>query len=249
LENQIRESLFILLRQALKARKMTYAELGTYLGLSELSVKRLFRDKDCKLSRILEVCECLEIQLEDLLAMQKRRSRTSEFLPLEMESALAENTDLFVLFILLVSEIGLDEIQTITGYQDARFYLLMRELEKIGLITLHHENRFRFLVPLPIRWRLNGPLADALKRVNANYISHCFDNDGKPNYQFITMSRMVSQTSLDELQGEAETLAQRFDYLATQDQLFFSRDELKLCKMVIGQGPFPVQDIVLDKSK
>ena len=244
LNNHMRESIFVLMKQAMKAKKMTYAELGKHLGVGELAVKRLFRDKDCKLSRIFEVCEFLGVELEDLLAMQKRQSQKPEFLPESIEQALANDLTLFTVFILLVSEVNLSEVQRVTGHDEPTLYLIMRRLEKLGLIHLLPNNQFRFNVPLPIRWRFQGALSKVLKPLNLNFLAYCFDRDEKTHHQFITMSRFLSQASLEELQREADSLRQRFEYLASQDRLFFSTEQLKLVKMVIAQGPFPILDIV-----
>lgn len=244
LEVQQREGLFSLLRQALKARGMTYAQVAEGLGVSELSVKRLFRDKDCKMSRLLEICELLQIRLDDLLAMQARARHQPEYLSEALESALAADLNLFKLFILLVSQVNLEDIRSLLQMDESQFYLLMRQLEKLGLIELINEKHFRFKVPLPIRWRLQGPLASALKKVNLAFVSHCFDAENEANYQFITMSRLVTQASAEELQQQFQTIRERFDYLATQDQMFYASDQLTLYKLVLGSGPFPIQEIV-----
>jgi len=236
--------MFELLKQALKVKGKTYAQLADFLGISELSVKRMFRDKDCKISRVFEVCDFLSISLEDLLATQKRKSHTPEFLPEAMEQALASNTNLFTVFVLLISEIGTDDIKSVTGQTHAQLYMHMRELEKIGLISIGANEKIKFTVPTPVRWRFDGVLANELKQLNMRFIAHYFEKLGTPDYQLVSKSRLLSQESLEELQRDGDDLAKKFEHLASQDRLFYANDELKLVKQVIAQGPFPILNLV-----
>jgi len=239
----VRHSLFDFIKRAMKAKGYTYAWLAERLGVSEISVKRLFKEKDCKTSRLLDICEILGLDLDDLLAMQKRAQSSPQYLPLALEEALGEDRDLFVLFILLISHLSLSDIRAHSQMDEATFYLKIRHLEKLGLIELIDHERFRFCIPLPIRWRLDGALASAIKQANLNYLSHCFDREAEQEYQFFTLSRLMKESSMQEIKEELDRVRQRFDYLASQDQLFYKVEDLNLYKIVSASGTFPVTDI------
>ena len=244
-DQQERERLFTLLRQALKAKKLTYADLATWLGISELSVKRLFRDKDCKMSRILEICALLNMTLADLFEMNARTIRQPQYLSEAIEAALAADPDLFTLFIFLVSQLELPLIQRLSDLDQPQFYLALRKLEQLGLIELVQPSlHFRFLVPLPIRWRLQGPLGKILRKVNQNYLGYCFDRADHPDHLFNSTSRLMSADSAQKIQAQLLAIRREFDSLSTQDQMFFQEQELGLCKIVMAMGPFPVQDML-----
>jgi DNA-binding Xre family transcriptional regulator len=53
----MRGDTFKILQGVLKARGMTYADLASRMEISEPTVKRIFAGHDCKLSRLLEICE------------------------------------------------------------------------------------------------------------------------------------------------------------------------------------------------
>ena len=56
------------LRLHLKARNITYKELASALGLSEISVKRLFTSGDCGLRRLAAAgCKAAELACEKRL--------------------------------------------------------------------------------------------------------------------------------------------------------------------------------------
>nr|WP_159105230.1 TRAP transporter substrate-binding protein DctP [Herbaspirillum sp. B39] len=63
------ESLVNALKNLLKARGITYAQLAKGLGLSEASVKRIFAERSFTLERLDQVCTLLGIQISDLARM------------------------------------------------------------------------------------------------------------------------------------------------------------------------------------
>ncbi|MEN0066801.1 MAG: helix-turn-helix transcriptional regulator [Myxococcota bacterium] len=52
----------------MRARKITYQALGTDIGLSESGVKKVLNAEDGSVSRLLRICESLELSFEDLVA-------------------------------------------------------------------------------------------------------------------------------------------------------------------------------------
>lgn len=245
-DDQQRENLFTLLRQALKTKGYTYARLAAEMDMSELSIKRLFKEKDCKMSRLFEICTIIGLSIDELIQMQQRFRQIPEFLPESVETALAEDKHLFLILILLVSQLDIASVQTLMAIDKARLYLHLRTLEKLGLIELKAGDRFRFCVPLPIRWRMGGALSELIKGVNRRYIAHCIDNEKDPEYAFTTASRLISKSSALQIQNNLRRIREEFDYLSSQDQLFFKAEELQFYKLVFGMGPFSVDVILAD---
>ena len=239
-----RENLFLLLRQAIKARGYTYARLAEQLQVSELSIKRLFKDKDCKMSRLLDICSVIGLSIDELVSMQQRFKRVPEYLSEDVEQALADDHSLFLLFILLISHLDLDKIQGLFGIEQPQLYLYLRSLEKLGLIELLPNNRYRFLVALPIRWRTGGALFGVIEKLNHRYISHCLKNEANPEYAFTTTSRLMTKNSAQQIQASLKKVREEFDYLTSQDQMFYRPEELSLYKLVFGMGVFPMETIL-----
>ena len=96
------EPAFDRLKQALKTRGLSYRQLAERLGVSEPTVKRLFIDQDCKLSRLAEICAVLDIALSDILDDANPSAPVPTPLPVQAERLLAQNETLFYLLILLV---------------------------------------------------------------------------------------------------------------------------------------------------
>jgi DNA-binding Xre family transcriptional regulator len=242
-----RENLFTLLRKAIKAKGYTYGRLADEMQVSELSIKRLFKEKDCKMSRLLEICSIVGLSMADLVSMQQRVKQVPEYLPEHTERELASDQYLFLLFILLVSHVDLNKIQAVYGIDQPQLYLRLRRLEKLGLIELLPEERYRFLVSLPIQWRMDGALQGVIEHINHRYISHCLKNASSPEYTFTTTSRLMTKHSAQKIQSSLEKIREEFDYLTTQDQMFYKPEELGLYKLVFAMGEFPV-DVILTEN-
>lgn len=242
-DTQHREQLFYVLKQALKSRGYTYAKLAQALEVSELTIKRLFRDKDCKMSRLIEVCSVIGLGFSDLVAMQERMHSPAQYLPIKIEEKIAQNPDLFSVFVLLISHISPQTIASQYQLSESELYQYLRELEKLELLEIEKDNRIRFTVPLPIRLRFDGPLGFPIKRANKEFISHCIENESKTGYSFYTCSRLMRESSFELIQEQFVQLQRDYEYLAAQDQMFYSNDELSLYKMSAAFGLFPVMQL------
>ena len=110
MHGSLRADAFALLRQAMKARGVTFAALARQLDLSEPTVKRVFAERDCKLSRLNAICEVLDVDAADLFDRAERTEATPEALDAATEAALAGDSDLFAVFILMRDDMAPDAI-------------------------------------------------------------------------------------------------------------------------------------------
>lgn len=242
-DDQQRENLFSVLKQVLKNRGFNYADIALALNTSEITIKRLFKEKDCKMSRLIEICDIIGISLSDLLSLQERMSQSAQYLPRETERELAKQPKLFIFLLLLVSWVDLKRIAQECQLTENEIYLLLRQLEKLGIIELQPNNKIKYIESLPIRWRLNGPLSEHIKQANMKYISHCIDKEAQPNYEFSAASRLMTESSAAKIQESLRQVKRDFEYLATQDQMFYPAKDLQLSKLVVAMGPFPILKI------
>lgn len=242
-EDQTRENLFSVLKQVVKTRGYQYADLATALNTSEVTIKRLFKDKDCKMSRLLEICDAVGISLADLVNLQQRMGQSPQYLPLAIEQQIAAHPKLFIFLLLLVSWVDLERIARECALDEAQIYQLLRQLEELEIIELGLDNKIKYLVSLPIRWRLNGPLSEQIKHANMQYISHVIDAEAQPDYDFAAAGRLMSERSAAQIQESLRQLKRDFDYLATQDQMYYPAKDLQLTKLVTAVGPFPILEL------
>ncbi len=237
-EQRQRTGLFASLKQVLKAQGIRYKDLAEKLNTSEPTIKRLFAEQDCKLSRLMEVCEVIGISFTELVDLAAKQPINPSALSLATEQALAAKPGLMSFFMLLVSEFDLDSILEHNQLTVQDGYLYLRELEKLDLIRLRQDDSYYFRVDRPIAWRLDGPLHPILVKVNQGFIKESISQSNNEHYPFYSASRLLSPNSIKQLSREVDSLYQTFQKQAALDQMFYPREELLPYKMVSTLGPF-----------
>jgi DNA-binding Xre family transcriptional regulator len=230
--------IFQTLKEVMKANGVTYKALAAQMGVSEPTIKRIFQDQDCKLSRLLEICKALSIDIETLLEMSERQLPPIKPLSPSAEQALADNRTLLYLFMLLVSDVPLNEIQRTSGFSDAEVYQYLRQLEEIGLLRVGVENRLTFLIEKPIKWRLDGPLHPILVGVNQAFVAKAVESHNRYQTPFYSASRLVSDQSREELARALQEFYELFHKLASLDKVMLPKEELKPFKFIGALAPF-----------
>jgi transcriptional regulator with XRE-family HTH domain len=237
-EQRQRSGLFASLKQVLKAQGIRYKDLAEKMNTSEPTIKRLFSEQDCKLSRLMEVCEVLGISFTELVDLATNQPISPSALSLETEQVLASRPGLMSFFMLLISEFDFESIIEHNQISKHDGYLYLRELEKLELIRLRQDDSYYFLVNRPILWRLDGPLHSTLVKVNQDFITESISQNKSDKYPFYSASRLLSPSSIKQLNQDVDNLYQSFQKQAALDQMFYPREELSPYKMVSTLGPF-----------
>lgn len=237
-EQKQRSGLFASLKQVLKAQGLRYKDLAEKMNTSEPTIKRLFAEQDCKLSRLMEMCEAIGISFTELVELAANQTVYPTELSFETEQALASKPGLMSFFMLLVSEFDIDFIVERNQLSKQDGYLYLRELEKLELIRLRQDDSYYFLVNRPILWRLDGPLHSTLVSVNQGFIKESISRNNKEKYPFYSASRLLSPNSIKQLSQDIDNLYQSFQKQAALDQMFYPREELLPFKTVLTLGSF-----------
>jgi len=237
-EQRQRAGLFSTLKQVLKSQGLRYRDLAELMNTSEPTIKRLFKEQDCKLSRLMDICKAIGVNFTDLVELSSNTPTEPTVLSIEIESALVDNPGLMSFFMLLVSDFDLKTIASQNNLQQTDIYLYLRELEKLSLIRLGQGNHFYFVVNRPIKWRSDGPMHHTLVRVNQRFIAEAIGSHTGSNYPFYSASRLLSDASSKQFYQEVDNLYFRFQQQATLDQMFYPAEELQPFKMVATTTPF-----------
>lgn len=237
-EQKQRSGLFASLKQVLKAQGLRYKDLAEKMNTSEPTIKRLFAEQDCKLSRLMEMCEAIGVSFTELVELAANQTVYPTELSFETEQALASKPGLMSFFMLLVSEFDIDFIVERNQLSKQDGYLYLRELEKLELIRLRQDDSYYFLVNRPILWRLDGPLHSTLVSVNQGFIKESISRNNKEKYPFYSASRLLSPNSIKQLSQDIDNLYQSFQKQAALDQMFYPREELLPFKTVLTLGSF-----------
>ncbi len=223
------------LKRYLKAQGVTYAALGTKLGLSESSVKRAFARESFSLQRLEQICQLLGLEISDLVElMNERREFLTELTP-EQEQALLADPKLLLMTYLLINGWPLEEIV-------AKFSIDMPEAERL-LIRLHRAriidllpfNRIKLLTARNFSWRKDGPVQQFFEReVQHEFLDAPFTGPGE---QFRFVAGLLSRTSLTQMQQSIDRLAREFDEAARRDSSL-PLEERHSCSAVFAIRPW-----------
>jgi transcriptional regulator with XRE-family HTH domain len=240
----LRGDTFKILQVALKARGLTYADLAGRMGVSEPTIKRIFAGQDCKLSRLLEICEILDVPLADILHRAERNSEQVSLLPVATEARLAANPSLFYLFILLREPIPQQVIAERFDLSDQDMFRLGQGLEALGLAEVHPGNRIKITRQEPFKFRTDGPLIPLLKEINLRFLDQVISNPGSNQSEFFTLSRRMLPDTGAYITREIESLKETIAELARQDQLVSREEDLMTFKLTGAWAPVSFPDIL-----
>lgn len=229
--------IFETLKTVLRARKLTYGDLAQRLGLSEPTIKRIFSERDCKLSRVSEICAALDLSLDDVVAQARRIEVVPKELGDRIEAQLADDRAAFHLFLLLRDGMSGEAIRAHYDLDENAFFKLARRLEEIGLVEVLPYGRVRLLEERPIRFRRAGPLHQTLRALNMDFVEEVFQTADSEAAGFLTLSRRVSDTTARHIMGELKALARELSDLARKDQLTLPDEALKSFKFTTAWAP------------
>lgn len=226
------------LRQALKARGMTYRQLAAQLSVSEATIKRMFREQDCTLSRLSQICTVLGISLYDLMAVAKERDETATPLSAEQEAYLAQHPGQFAFLLCLLQRQTPEMIQRRHNLSDLSIFRYLRDLDRQGFLELGAHNRYRLKVGPLVRWSLTGPLQDKLKEINQVFVGHVMDHNEQPGYAFESSYRFMSNNTLESFCKDLRQLSRKYRRHAAQEDALLPGETLQGVKWTLCIAPF-----------
>ncbi|KMK64686.1 helix-turn-helix transcriptional regulator [Puniceibacterium sp. IMCC21224] len=237
--------LFELLKTVLKARRMTYADLAELLGLSEPTIKRIFAERDCKLSRMNEICAALGLTLDDLVAEANRVEVQPIRLTDRQEARLADDRPAFNLFLLLLDGMTIEAIQEQYRLEKQRVFKLGIKLEKIGLAEVMPGNRIRLTVQSPVEFRRDGPLHQALVKLNMAFLRSTYLARDTEHSAYLTQTRRMTQKTAKHILARLRDVQVELSNLARRDQLTQPENALQSFKIGIALSPIVFSELLL----
>lgn len=228
------------LKMALKSRGITYKDLAERIQVSEQTIKRLFKDKDCTLSRITQICEAIDLSVYDLFEFSKTQHEPLTELSDEQMHFLSEHSSHFNFLIFLLSGYQPDNIQANYQLSDVSVFRYMRDLDKHGLIELGANNQYRLLVEGRILMKISGPLGRFVREYNQTFMQHVFEKDGFDGAGFNSSFRHISADTLQALNDDLIALSKKYRKAAYQDAAIMPREKLIAVKWSTLVAPYDI---------
>lgn len=140
-----------LIKKELKARGIKYSELAKLMDTSEVTVKRMLNNANISLSRMMFLCELLNLDLTELLVPKGKTKPTQSFFTKGQDKAFFEEPKLWSYFVeLFYNNKSPQEIEKEHALTSLSTYQYLRKLENLQLIQLNPKNNIDILVKAPI---------------------------------------------------------------------------------------------------
>ena len=201
--NQVYEEL----KRQLRVAKMTYADLAVRLGASEASVKRWFSQQTMSLQRMEAICSEIDVSLSELVSRAASRERPILELTEEHEEELVTSIPLLLAAICVTNRLPFNEMLSRYRFDELVLIRLLARLDRMGIIELLPENRYRLRVSRDFRWRQGGPI----HRYFFDHVAREFlwaDKDENSYFRFVWGS--LSGLQMKEIQQRVDRLASEF---------------------------------------
>ena len=192
------------LKQELKSRGITYAQVAAAIGLSEASVKRLFSKRDLTLGRLDAICAVAEIELTDLTRGIDPEDRLLGELTDAQERTLVADPVLFLCATCALNLSSFDNILETYELDEAQLVKAFVKLDRIGFLRLLPNNRYRLLVARTFRWLPNGPIQRYFRQNADAYFDSAFDG---PDEFMVLLNARLSKAHAAALVDRLKRLA------------------------------------------
>lgn len=205
------------LKETLKSRDITYAEVAGHLGLSLSSVKRQFSTQRFSLHRLEQICDLAGIDLLELARLAEERRLRVAALTEEQERQLVSDPALLLTTVCVLNRWTFERIVERYGFTTVQLTNLLVRLDRIGLIELLPAKRIRLRVARNFAWLPGGPIHRYfVDRVQGEFLSGEFDPD-RDLHRFSW--GMLSDPSAAQLRAKIAEVMDAFDDLTRRDEV------------------------------
>lgn len=209
------EAIVDALKATLKAHKFKYRDVAPALGLSEASVKRLFRTRAFDLQQLDSICQLMEMEISDLVQTMTEQQVTIQELTREQEEEIASDPVMLMITVCVLNRWTFTEITEFYKISEAECIQKLARLDRLRIIELLPKNRIKLLVSPNFNWRKQGPIESFFhKTIKDELFSARFD---RPDNKLTVLNGMLSEHSNHEFQRKLDKLAREFDLLNNTD--------------------------------
>ena len=199
------------LKRELKQQGKTYRDVGTALGLSEPSVKRLFATEQFTLDRLVEICGLLGLTLAELAQEAGQVQQRLRTLSASQERELVSDARLLLVAVCALNHWTMAQMLQAYRLSEAECVQQLLRLDRLALITLLPGNRIRLNVARDFDWLLAGPIRSYFREQGMlEFIGSAFGEQGD-TLDFA--HGMLTESARAKLQLELRQLRARFAQL------------------------------------
>ncbi|MGE5336313.1 MAG: helix-turn-helix domain-containing protein [Gemmatimonadota bacterium] len=195
------------LKRELKARGLKYADIARRIGVSEATVKRMFSERNFTLERLDAILVAAGIEITDLTRGFDREQHLVSQLTEAQERELVDEPKLFTVAVCTLNLLTFDDILAEYALTAPELVGLLARLDRMGVIELLPNNRFKLRIARTFAWIPSGPIMAAFK----NNAHDFFDSDfRRDNECMMLLTARLSRASSAALVDRLKRVAREF---------------------------------------
>ncbi len=203
------------LKKALKGHGLTYADIAKKINMSEASIKRMFSEKNFSLKRLEELCQCMDLEISDLLSLMKEDEQNISQLSEAQEKEIINDLTLLLVTVCVLNRWSLNEIMSHYKISETEGIQYLAKLDRLKIIELLPKNKIKLLVASNFAWIENGPIQQFFQsKVEKDFFNTRFK---KTNERLFVINGMLAENSNAVFQKKMEKLVKEFNDLNDSD--------------------------------
>lgn len=237
------------LKTLLKKKKQTYADLALHLNCSEPTVKRILGNEELTLTRLLQICDFLNVSLGEIEGMIQKGGREEFHLSEKQQKFLVQNKNHFAYLMEIYQGLSAEQISEKYKLTTKSTQKYLINLEKHDLIKVNKNNVKPFNKSFPSL--KNGPLGIAfyksiIQNSSAFFIDHVSEqialrNDAKPDSgragaSYSVQSMVVSVETFRLAVKEIESRLYELERTASFEEKNLAQDKLKSGVIILASA-------------
>lgn len=203
------------LKKALKGHGLTYADIAKKINMSEASIKRMFSEKNFSLKRLEELCQCMDLEISDLLSLMKEDEQNISQLSEAQEKEVVNDLTLLLVTVCVLNRWSLKDIMSHYKISETEGIRYLAKLDRLKIIELLPKNKIKLLVASNFTWIENGPIQQFFQsKVEKDFFNTRFK---KANERLFVINGMLAENSNAVFQKKMEKLVKEFNDLNDSD--------------------------------
>ncbi|NTV10864.1 MAG: helix-turn-helix transcriptional regulator [Zoogloea sp.] len=196
------------LKAQLRSQGLTYRDVAGALGLSEVSVKRLFKSGRFTLDRLADLATLLGFTLAELTQQAQADIPRLRTLTEPQERELVSDLRLLLVAVCALNHWTLPEMVATYRLSEAECLERLLRLDRLGLIDLMPGNRIRINVARDFDWLPNGPIRRFFQAEGQDdFLDSQFLGTGE---ELVFAQGMLTESAMTEMCAELRRLRKKF---------------------------------------
>lgn len=206
-----------ILKQQIRIRGLRYQDIADQMGVSVVTIKRYLNSDRLPIEVLEDIGACLGLSLIEMSEIAKAGSgQNSLDLEQRQESALASDSALALMRLMIYSGMTVPEIMAEYAIDETTVISLLTRLDRLKLIELLPGNRVRIPGPHYIEWKPGGPIRRTIEHnIRSHFVMMDFANT-EDFYGYETV--LLSRESVRQLEEHMRQLVRQVRVLHRVDQ-------------------------------